>query len=159
MALYPNAEVMSRSMIELIRASGTDRWPEYPLARLVSLRVELANGKTRIDDAETHIEFPGVDARFAGSSTPVFGVGHADEGQAACSDAVVRVSADSGRVDRYAFSKYHLVEEPLFVPEPGGPDSGRLVGTFLDYGRERTGVYVLDAGNLEAGPVAIVSME
>ena len=42
---------------------------------------------------------------------------------------------------------------------PGSTDAGWLVGTFLDYGSQETGVYVLDAGNLEAGPAAIATME
>lgn len=159
LALYPTAEIMSKGMYELMQADGTDRYPDYPRARLVSLHLDLRSGKTRLDDAETLIEFPGVDTRFATSSTPVFGVGHATDSQASYSSAVVRIDPDRGRVDRYTFPEHHVVEEPLFVPEPGTADTGWLVGTFLDYGRERTGVYVLEAANLSAGPIALATME
>ena len=159
LALYPSAEIMSRGMFDLMQAEETDRYPDYPRARLVSLRLDLRSGKTRLDDAETLIEFPGVDQRFANSATPVFGVGHATDSQASYSNAVVRIDADSGRVGRYAFPEHHVVEEPLFVAVPGSTDAGWLVGTFLDYGSQETGVYVLDAGNLEAGPAAIATME
>jgi carotenoid cleavage dioxygenase-like enzyme len=159
MALYPTAEVMSQGMFELMQASNVDSYPDYPRARLVSLRLDTRSGKTRMEDAETLIEFPGIDARFALAPTPVFGVGHAADSTATYSNAVVSVDTESGRVDRYAFPKYHVVEEPLFVAEPGSREAGWLVGTFLDYSSERTGVYVLDAGNLDAGPVAVATMD
>lgn len=157
LALYPDAGIMSHGMYELMQANAADPYPDYARARLASLHLDLASGKARIDNTGILIEFPGVDARFATASTKVFGVGHADDGQAAYSNAVVSIDADSGRVDRYAFPDHRIVEEPLFVPDRAG--TGWLVGTFLDYGREETGVYVLDAGDLEAGPIAIATME
>ena len=159
MALYPDAGIMSHGMFELMRSDEAAVYPDYPRARLVSLRLDLASGKTRLDDTETLIEFPGVDSRYANSATPVFGVGHASDTQTTYSNAVVRVDADRGRVERYAFPKHQVVEEPLFVAGRPGDGSGWLVGTFLDYDREQTGVYVLNADNLKAGPVAVATME
>ncbi len=159
LALYANADIMSHGMIELMRADGGDAYPSYSRASLASLRLDLATGQARFEDTETLIEFPGVDARHAAGPTTVFGVGHADDANAAWSNSVVRVDADSGRVDRYAFPDAHIVEEPLFVAEPGTNTSGWLVGTFLDFGTERSGVYVFDASDLAAGPVALATME
>lgn len=159
MALYDDAGVMSQGMYELMDVRRGDSYPDYARARMASLRLDLKSGKTRIDDAETLLEFPSVDARHAASATPVFGVGHAVENDAGYSNAVVRIDADSGQVQRYEFPDEQIVEEPLFVPDPDDGIAGWLVGTFLDYGSEQTGVYALEAGNLAAGPVALATMD
>ena len=61
---------------------------------------------------------------------------------------------DRRQVHRYGPDM--LAEEHVFVPRPGSerPDDGWLVGTVLDTTRARTGLMVLDAGHVDAGPIA-----
>ncbi|MGP1665713.1 MAG: carotenoid oxygenase family protein, partial [Rhodanobacter sp.] len=48
-----------------------------------------------------------------------------------------------------------MAEEHRFVAAPNGkPGQGWLVGTVLDYRRGRSGLSMLDAQNLAAGPLA-----
>ncbi|MEL7450719.1 MAG: carotenoid oxygenase family protein [Pseudomonadota bacterium] len=158
MALYPDAGVMSHGMFELMKASEGATYPDYSRARLASLRLDLTSGKSRLESNDTLIEFPGVDARHADGSTAIFGVGHASDSDARYSNAIVRVEPESGRADRYALPKWQIAEEPLFVAKPGKAGSGWLVGTFLDYAKQETGVHVLDADRLADGPVATATM-
>lgn len=47
-----------------------------------------------------------------------------------------------------------FAEEPVFVPDSrGGEDSGWLLGLMYDHSRERSCLVILDAANVETGPV------
>jgi len=158
-ALYDTAEIMSQGMVSLLNVRAGQAYPDFPRAYLASLHLDTRSGRARVDPTDTLIEFPGIDPRRVGASTAVFGVGHDPASSPTYSDAIVRVDPESGAVSRYSFPPHQIVEEPLFVAEPGNDADGWLVGTFLDYARERTGVYVLNASNLEDGPVALATMD
>lgn len=160
MCVYPTAEVMQAGMNELMHGNPAARYPVFPRAQLTTLRLDLKTGKATSEASGTLLEFPGTDPRQAGSATAIFGVGHSPDAPPTYSDAIVRVEPEGGRVTRYAFPEHHIVEEPLFVPGSGRRDSGGyLVGSFLDFQKAQTGIFVLEANNLEAGPIAMARME
>jgi len=49
-----------------------------------------------------------------------------------------------------------IAEEHVFVPRPSprSEDDGWLVGAFLDYGRQLSGIAVFDAQSVADGPIA-----
>ncbi|MGR3914221.1 MAG: carotenoid oxygenase family protein [Gammaproteobacteria bacterium] len=70
---------------------------------------------------------------------------------------VARLGAADGRIlDSHDYGDERIAEEHLFIPNPAG--GGWLVGTVLDFAKERTLVSVLDAQALHAGPVAIFAL-
>lgn len=160
LALYDSADIMSQGMVSLLADDAAAiPYPEFDRAQLASLRLDTASGRARVEATGTLIEFPGVDPRHRSASTAVYGVGHDPASPPTFSDTIVRVDPDSGAVSRFTFPDHHIVEEPLFVAEKGKASAGWLVGTFLDFGARQTGVYVLDATRLEAGPVALATMD
>ena len=156
--LYPDAGIMASGMIALMQsvAGQPVAYPDYERAELATLRLNRTTGKVAVESTGALMEFPGINPRFAHQSTPVFGVGHADEAAATVSDAVIRVDPETGARTQFVFPAGHIVEEPLFVAdERAGRDGGWLVGTFLDYHNAGTGVYVLNSQRLADGPVAM----
>lgn len=71
-------------------------------------------------------------------------------------NAVAGYDLERDRRQVHRYGPDVLAEEHVFVPRPGSdrPDDGWLVGTVLDTRRARTGLMVLDAQHIEAGPVA-----
>lgn len=160
LCLFPSADIMQSGMIELMAGPSLADYPDFPRARLASLRLNTNTGQVTTDSVGTLLEFPGIDPRLKGQRSAVFGVGHGQSSAPHYPDAIVRVDTDSGRVSQYAFPAGHIVEEPLFVSR-GGSDSsaGWLLGSFLDVRQKETGLYVFDANALEEGPQALARME
>ncbi|MEM7763724.1 MAG: carotenoid oxygenase family protein [Pseudomonadota bacterium] len=157
LCLYDNADIMQRAMFELMRAEPSNTYPDYARAAFAELRLNRTTGTATVDTSDVLMEFPSVDPRAAFEAGSVFGVGHSDTGSARYSDSVVRMDVRNEETTRYVFDAHHIVEEPLWVAKSAG-QGGWLVGTFLDYRRAQTGVYVLDAENLTAGPIAMGRM-
>ncbi len=157
MCTYATADIMQVAMVDLMHSTGTATYPDYPRAVFSELRLDLNSGQVRSTSTDVLMEFPGIDSRLADAPATVYGVGHSDPASAAWSDSVIGIDPESGKVDRYAFPEHHIVEEPLFV---AGARAGHdwLVGTFLDFGREQTGIYVLRANDIAAGPVTMARM-
>lgn len=161
-SLYDDAGVMDSGMIALMQSQGQQplAYPRYSRARLATLRIQPQRGVAQIEKTDTVMEFPGIDSRIGDASTTVFGVGHANEAEPTVSDAIVVVDPETGKRDRFAFGEHHIVEEPLFVADDSGkPNAGWLIGTFLDFGREQSGVYVFNSARVAEGPVAMARME
>ena len=157
LCLYPDATVMQEGMFGLMQGPSPANYPDYPRARLATLRLDLRRGRATVEDSDTLLEFPVTDPGQRHEDATVFGAGHAGSSSPAYSNAVVRI--DGERVTRYAFPTHHIVEEPLFVPrENGRRRGGWLLGTFLDVDAAQTGVYVFDADTLDSGPIAMGRM-
>ncbi|MEM1262929.1 MAG: carotenoid oxygenase family protein [Pseudomonadota bacterium] len=159
MSLYEDAGIMDTAMFGLLdtSADAPTEYPQFPRAELATVELDLTSGKVHVQSSGELLEFPGSDARLGYRAKAIFGTGHAPSERPTYSNAVVRIDPTTGKVNRAIFPDEHIVEEPLFVGGSSGNDW--LVGTFLDLGREQTGVYVLDANNLAGGPVAMARME
>ncbi len=124
-------------------------------ASLQLIRLGLDSGRA---DLETRVaagmDFPAWDERAEDGR--MFALTGGDTSESGYFDAVASIVPDRGIVDRYNYGDGCLVEEHRFVPSMDDrvPGHGWLLGTVLDYRRGRTGLSILQADNLAAGPVA-----
>lgn len=139
---------------EAMQGHAADAQP----AVLAELRLDLRSGRARWERlAHQGMEFPLFDARTPGDRgarlyMPVI------EGEASAPyfNAVAMLDLQRGVREVHRYGPDILAEEHVFVPRPGSdaPDDGWLVGTLLDPVRGRSGVAVLDARRVGAGPLA-----
>ena len=66
--------------------------------------------------------------------------------------AVARTDVETGRSQRFSYGTQAIVEEHVFVPDGAKP--GWVLGTVLDFGRQKTVLSCFAADHLGAGPVA-----
>ncbi|MEZ5739929.1 MAG: carotenoid oxygenase family protein [Burkholderiaceae bacterium] len=107
-------------------------------------------------------EFPSFDGRHAGRPARrlvVLGRSADAPADAFGFDTVQVLDRQTDSVARFAYPRGVLAEEHLFVARPGGRDSdGWIVGTHYDSRAHRSGLSVFDAGHVEDGPLAQVTM-
>jgi carotenoid cleavage dioxygenase len=125
---------------------------------LVTLRIDLSKGTARWDrhDIES-VEFPTWDTRTpAAASARLYMPASIGPGEAPYFNGVVSFDPATDRRDGFRFPAQVMTEECRFVPRPGARRAGEgwLVGTVLDYGRDRSGLIVLDAEHVADGPLA-----
>lgn len=66
--------------------------------------------------------------------------------------AVARTDVETGRSQRFSYGPRSIVEEHVFVPDGAKP--GWVLGTVLDFGRQKTVLSCFAADHLASGPVA-----
>jgi carotenoid cleavage dioxygenase len=66
--------------------------------------------------------------------------------------SIARTDVETGRSQRFSYGAQAMVEEHVFVPDGSKP--GWVLGTVLDFGRQKTVLSCFAADNLAAGPVA-----
>lgn len=121
---------------------------------LQQIRLHLDTGQSRMDSVfDGSIDFPTWSDND--SSNSFYALTGADTSESGYFDSVVRVDPESGMQDRHYYGEGCMVEEHRFVPAPLAQRArqGWLVGTVLDYRRGRSGISILDAENLAAGPL------
>jgi all-trans-8'-apo-beta-carotenal 15,15'-oxygenase len=125
---------------------------------LVELCIDLAGGRARW--VETHIhgtEFPTFDAR---ASDPrharIYAPLRVKPALAPYPNAVASIDVHRERLSVHRYGDSIMAEEHVFVARPGShrPGQGWLVGTLLDPINGRSGLVVLDAEHVDAGPLA-----
>ncbi|KAG1669318.1 hypothetical protein FOA52_014880 [Chlamydomonas sp. UWO 241] len=142
---------------------------------LVRLVVDPASGSvtraSRIIDAQT-VEFPSVAPSVTGRPhTHMYMVGDKVQHEVFWGplQALIKVSMAPGtestgtpaKVERWIPGPRTFLQEPMFVPRPGGTteDDGWIILTSMDAARAGNGeVYILDAQNVAAGPVAMLRL-
>ncbi len=126
--------------------------------RLVELHLDLKSGKAHWETlAGDGIEFPLFDARSRGDRPArLYAPTRAGDSSSPYFNAVAMLDPERGRREVYRYGRDILAEEHVFVPRRGStkPDDGWLVGTLLDPAHGRSGVAILDARRVAAGPVA-----
>lgn len=126
--------------------------------RLRELRLGLHDGRARWEDTGVAgIEFPLFDPRTRGDrAATIFAPTNEGAHAAPYFNAVAAFDVQRGRRQVHGYGESVLAEEHVFVPRPGSTRAGDgwLVGTLLDSVRGRSGIAVLDAEHLDAGPVA-----
>jgi all-trans-8'-apo-beta-carotenal 15,15'-oxygenase len=103
------------------------------------------------------VDFPRVHPAHEGQETPLlFGASRADLRHSDPFDAVLRVDLrDPERPPQLFFAGEDVfVGEPIFVPSKERDDRGHVVVILAHGQEERSSLVVLDASDLEAGPVA-----
>jgi carotenoid cleavage dioxygenase len=126
---------------------------------LAALRLDLASGRARWEaHGVADLEYPISDPRAPGDRPArVYAPTTVEPANSPYFNAVAAFDLDRGRRDVYRYGADVMVEEHRFIPRPGNSrtDDGWLIGTLLDVRSNRTGVAVLDAQRVAAGPIAI----
>lgn len=102
-------------------------------------------------------EFPSVHPERVGRSYRYLymGAAHNATGNAPL-QAILKADLETGERQLWSVAPQGFVSEPVFVPRPGtsGEDEGWLLAFVYDSAHHRSDVVILDAGDLNKGPVA-----
>lgn len=131
-----------------------------PLYNIATAKLDPARGAATQELLAVQAEFPQIDPRLAGRHHRH--IVHTTQTMPTHPgfSAIARTDMETGKTERYSFGEDHMVEEHLFVPEPGstaGSGAGWLVGTALDLARKRTVLACFNAQKLADGPVALAA--
>ena len=137
---------------------GDTEAPHPSPPQLVTLTINLRKGNARWrSNGIAPIEFPLFDPRARTLKESILyaptSIGKAD---APFTNAVTAIDLHGGKQTSHRFGDSIMSEEHIFVAKPGSTKAGQgwLVGSLLDYGRQRSGIAILDAERLDAGPLA-----
>jgi all-trans-8'-apo-beta-carotenal 15,15'-oxygenase len=117
-------------------------------------RIDLVRGKCREEIADAgHHEFPMVDPRAALHRHTI---GYMTYGEhSAFWRGIKRFDYASGRMTQFDFGERTVTGEPVFVAAPDGAlNEGWLISQVLDGDSGKSYFAILDANNIEAGPLA-----
>lgn len=154
-ARHTNAESARSPMAAAMRgqvAANADS------VELVELRIDLGKGRARwVESGISGIEFPIFDPRASSARhSCIYAPTRTALARAPWPNAISAIDLHRDRQITHSYGDSVLVEEHLFVPKPGSGRAGRgwLIGTLLDYRSMRSGLAVLDAEHIDAGPLA-----
>lgn len=126
--------------------------------QLVSLTINLRKGHTRWQStAIAPIEFPLFDPRARSEKESMLyaptSVGKSD---APFTNAVTAIDLYRGKQTSHRYGGSIMSEEHVFVASPGSTKAGQgwLIGSLLDHAKQRSGIAILDAERVDAGPLA-----
>ncbi len=128
-------------------------------AQLYEWRFNLKTGQTKegpLDDANT--EFPTVASDRVGRKSRYTYNTHLSDDSTLYFDGLFKYDLQDDSVERYWFGEGRYGSEAPFVPRPGATeeDDGWLVSFVHDLREDRSEVIVLDAKEIERGPIARV---
>ncbi len=108
--------------------------------------------------SEVVCEYPRIDERWTGLPYRygfVAAIGGPGTGDA-LHRAIGRYAHLTGEMRLWRAPEHHAVSEPVFAPRPGSMDEGDgyLLATVFDEGRNASHLVVLDAREIENGPIA-----
>jgi carotenoid cleavage dioxygenase len=114
--------------------------------------LNLGTGRATQTALAQDAEFPRIDPRRVGLRHRH--VVHATQSRLELPGfgAVARTDVETGRSQRFGYGPQAVVEEHVFVPDGARP--GWVLGTVLDFGRQKTVLSCFAADHLAAGPVA-----
>ncbi len=125
---------------------------------LVELRIDLAQGRAQWHDSGMGgIEFPTFDPRATTArQSTIYAPIRTASAIAPWSNAISAIDLHREHKIVHSYGDSVLAEEHLFVPKPGSDrvGNGWLLGTVLDFKAMRSGLVVLDADHVDAGPLA-----
>lgn len=113
-----------------------------------------ADGRGELLRTGVAAEFPQTDRRRAGLRRRFTGFAGLYDKARPLARGVGVYDWQRGAARSFDFGARQLVEEFLFVPRGAAEDAGWLVGTTVNLDARATELHVLDAGNVEAGPIA-----
>jgi len=150
---HTDGAIAQRGMRRLARQ---EPGPYHESAELLRYSLSLGQGRASIERLGIAMEFPGFDRRQPFAAQVIHGVGGQDTSESGLASAVQRVDPRSGEQQRFDYGPGVIVEEPLFVPDS---DGGYLIHTWLDYRARQSGLSILRASDLAAGPLATAHMD
>jgi len=128
-------------------------------ARLYEWRMNLATGQLTeryLDDR--NVEFPTLNEQVLGRRSRFAYAMHIPAEPTLLFDGIVRYDTDTGAAQHYSFGEGCYGSEAPFAPAIGSTNEGRgyLLSFVHDCRAARSELRVLDAENIEAGPIARV---
>lgn len=141
-------------------ADGSEPDPEKSKARLKRWTFDLSKDSDdyKIEQLDDQVcEFPRLDERFAGLNYR--------HGYFACDttatsgsggyNAIGHIDHQIGKTSKYEMSEEFAISEPVFVPRTTGSPEGQgyLVAIVYDASIDRSHLIVLDAENVDKGPI------
>jgi len=145
---------------------GTDRalmrgqMSQRPQYHIATARLDPARAKASQELLAMQAEFPRIDPRLTGRRHRH--LLHATQSQPGHPgfSAVARTAVETGHTDLYSYGADHMVEEHLFIPEPGTAPGGAgwVLGTALDLKQRCTVLACFRADRLSDGPVALARL-
>ncbi len=143
---------MAAAMLGHTEASGDS-------VELVELRIDLSKGRARwVGSGLRGVEFPTFDSRAVSArQLRIYAPTRTASAKAPWPNAISSIDLNRDRQITHSYGDSVLAEEHLFVPKPGSRRAaqGWLIGTLLDYQSMRSGLAVLDAEHVSAGPLAM----
>ncbi|MEO6075172.1 MAG: carotenoid oxygenase family protein [Dokdonella sp.] len=137
---------------------GNTQAPRTTPPELVTLTINLRKGNARWGSTGiAPIEFPLFDPRARnGRESVVYAPTSIGKTDAPFTNAVTAIDLHRGKQTSHRYGDTIMSEEHVFVPTPGSTKAGQgwLVGSLLDYGKQRSGIAILDAERVDAGPLA-----
>ncbi|HEU4729188.1 MAG TPA: carotenoid oxygenase family protein [Kofleriaceae bacterium] len=148
--------------LQVVRAGG---WVPRSQARYARHRLDLARGRaSSVTLIERASEFPRTDDRTIGgpARTTYLAIGAAPAGAAepAPWDRIARLDGATGALVEHRLPPGVWPGEPVFAPRhPGAAeDDGFVLVIGYDDARDRSLLFVLDAGDLAAAPLATLEL-
>jgi all-trans-8'-apo-beta-carotenal 15,15'-oxygenase len=143
-----NADAVFTTNREVMRGRLVKRASPH----LTAATLNLGTGKAVQTELALDAEFPRIDPRRVGLRHRH--VVHATQTRPVLPGfgAVARTDIETGRSQRFGYGPQAVVEEHVFVPDGSRP--GWVLGTVLDFGRQKTVLSCFAADHLAAGPVA-----
>jgi len=123
----------------------------------------LPNGTAKIRHMVSNLaehEFPQFNQRYQGKKANyLYTIGKSYDNRAGES-AILKHDLENGDLKFFDYGQDQIVEEHLFLPKTSqkSEDDGYLIGTSLDFVKQRTQLNILDAQQVEAGPIAILEL-
>jgi all-trans-8'-apo-beta-carotenal 15,15'-oxygenase len=126
---------------------------------LVELRIDLARSLARWVETGIHgAEFPSFDPRARDSRhSRIYAPLRIKPSLAPHANAVAAIDVHREHLSVHCYGDAIMAEEHVFVAKPGSRRAGQgwLLGTLLDPLKGQSGLAVLDAEQVDAGPLAI----
>lgn len=116
-----------------------------------------ASGAPRLSLVRDAVEFPRVaPSVLTMRNRYAYATSQSAPGVSQWFDSIGKFDLETGRQTFAVYGDDWMVEEHVFVPRPGASteDDGWLVGTALNWRRQKTALNIFDARNLAAGPLA-----
>lgn len=145
---------------------GTDylqvNFDQVPPGQLMRFELDLAQKTVqRRQCLDRSVEFPAIHPRTVGHQHRYLYLGtiHDPNGNAPL-QALIKLDTETGQQSIWSFAPTGFIGEPVLVPRPGGlaEDEGWLISIVFDAAQQRSVVMILDAQDLEAGPIAQVPL-
>lgn len=146
------------------------REEDAPIPRLFFLRLEpylhqwtfnLTTGTTserRLDDVPT--EFPRMNDALFGTKARYAWHPRVKMGKTLLFDGCIRYDLDRGTSTQFTWGEHRIGTETVFAPRPGAKaeDDGWIMTFVTDLSTDKSELVVLDAAQVEAGPIARVML-
>lgn len=179
LSLYSNADILTQGMKALLEGDKAEMSPDAQWVR-ISIELESTTASTtefvasngedlspqRVKEAQISysgikMEFPQFDQSGHGMrlSKATYGVGASALSLSGLSDTLYRVASQPEQaVQSYHLGANIIAEEALFIATHDDTE-GYLVMTWLDYGKQVSGLSVFDASKITQGPIATAKLD